>query len=197
MTILGISCSPRKGKNTEILVNEALRGAQEEGAEADLYSVVGKTITPCDGCWSCRKTKKCHIDDDMQELYEKMKAADGIVFGTPVYFFDVSSQAKLVIDRSLAFQPFGEPLGSKVGGVVIAAGSSGTSDTVKTFQMYFTTHRIFLVNWVAVYSPVKDKPKGMEAAFDLGREMVLFFQTKSQFISDFPPRHSTFGTHKD
>ena len=197
MNILGISCSPRKGKNTDALVTEALRGAEEDGADVEFYSVVGKDIKPCDGCWSCSKTGKCHIDDDMQELYTKMRATTGIVFGTPVYFFDVSSQAKLIIDRSLAFQPFGEPLGSKVGGVVIAAGSSGTTDTVKTLHMFFGSHRVFFINWVAAYAPVESNTKAMNAAYKLGQEMVQFAKNTPQFSPDFSPHHSTFHTQRD
>jgi multimeric flavodoxin WrbA len=72
MKVLGICCSPRKGGNTETLVNEALKGAKQEGAETELYSVSGKHIEPCDGCRACARTGICHIEDDMQDVYKKM-----------------------------------------------------------------------------------------------------------------------------
>ena len=76
MKILAISCSPRSNGNTVTILKEVLRGAQEQKAEVELFSVAGKTIQPCDGCWACANTGKCHIADDMQELYEKIVEAE-------------------------------------------------------------------------------------------------------------------------
>ena len=87
MKILGIVCSPRSGGNTEILVRKALESAEKEGAEVEAWSVAGKDLKPCDHCLSCIKTGQCHIKDDMQALYPKMIEADGIVLGSPVYFW--------------------------------------------------------------------------------------------------------------
>ena len=103
MRVLGIVCSPRKGGNTEILVKEALASAEESGAQTELVSVVGKNIAPCDGCASCRQTGVCHIQDDMQSLYQQLETADAIVFGSPVYFGSVSAQAKAIMDRTYLF----------------------------------------------------------------------------------------------
>jgi multimeric flavodoxin WrbA len=94
MKVLGVVCSPRKGGNTEVMVQEALAGAQACGAETELVTVWDKDIKPCDGCLSCEKTGACHIKDDVQEIYARLLEADGIVWGTPVYFFSVTAQAK-------------------------------------------------------------------------------------------------------
>ena len=195
MKVLGISCSPRKGKNTETMLREALRGAGESGAECDFYSVVGKDIRPCDGCWTCKAQGVCHIQDDMQELYGYLKTTDAIIFATPVYFFDVTAQAKAIMDRTCALQPFGEPLRNKAGGIMVCAGSTGSMDTIKCIQSFFGAHRIFTVNWVGIYAPVKEKKKGLEAAFSLGQEIVQFAESRPQFSADFSPNHITFGTH--
>jgi len=104
MKILAISCSPRKDGNTVAMLNEALKAAKTEGAETELYSVSGKNIQPCDGCWGCTKTGKCHIKDDAALLFDKMLAADGIIFGTPVYFYGMTAQAKAIIDRTIALR---------------------------------------------------------------------------------------------
>ena len=102
MKILGVSGSPCKDGNTVTLLNEALNAAKAEGADVELYSVSGKNIQPCDGCWGCRQTGKCHIKDDMQDLYDKMLTADGIIFGTPIYFWSMTAQAKAIMDRTIA-----------------------------------------------------------------------------------------------
>ena len=127
MKILAISCSPRKQGNTELLLGEALQGAQDEGAEVELYSVSGKTIEPCDGCWTCTKTGECHIKDDMQELYKKLLEADGIIFGTPIYFYAMAAQAKTVMDRTMPLNRPERSLANKVGGVVVVAGRASDS----------------------------------------------------------------------
>ena len=101
MKVLGIVCSPRRNGNTEIMVLEALRGAEDYGAETELVTLAERDIKPCDGCLSCEKTGLCHIDDDVQEVYEKMLDADGIIFGTPVYVGSVSAQAPDWISPSL------------------------------------------------------------------------------------------------
>ena len=103
MKILGIVCSPRKGGNTEIMVEEALAAAREAAAETELFLVADKNIAPCDACGSCIKTGECRIKDDMQPLYKQIEAADGILFGTPVYFNNMTAQAKTIMDRLYVF----------------------------------------------------------------------------------------------
>ena len=76
MKVLGIVCSPRKGGNTEIIVNEALASAKALGAEVELVTVIGKNIAPCDGCEACTTTGKCRIEDDMQDIYNKLLQSD-------------------------------------------------------------------------------------------------------------------------
>jgi multimeric flavodoxin WrbA len=85
------------------MINEALKTAREAGAETDIFLVAGKKIEGCQACYSCRKTGKCKIDDDMQELYGKMEAADGIIFGSPVYFHNYTAQCKAIIDRTFCY----------------------------------------------------------------------------------------------
>ena len=119
MKILGLSCSPRKNGNTEILLGEALLGASQKGAEVELYSLAGKNIGPCDGCRACGEKGICKIKDDMQEVYVKLLEADGIIFGTPVYFYNMTAQAKAVIDRTIALNNPKRSLANKIGGVVV------------------------------------------------------------------------------
>lgn len=138
MKVLGISCSLRKGSNTEILVEEALVGAREVGAEAELLSLIGKEIKPCDGCFSCEKTGKCHIKDDMQPIYEKLLEADGIIIGTPVYFWFMAGQTKVLLDRTIALEyPNLRLAQTKVGGIITVAARTGLMNTVSALYTYF------------------------------------------------------------
>src|SRR4030042_3027900 len=104
MKILGVSFSPRAKGNTVAMLTKALEAARGAGAETGLFSIAGKNIQPCDGCWGCMKTGKCHIKDDAPELFEKIIGADGLILGTPVYFWGMTAQAKAGIDRSISLR---------------------------------------------------------------------------------------------
>ena len=142
MKILGISCSPRIKGNTVVLLEEVFRGARQEGAETELYSVSDKKIEPCQGCMSCRETGECVIEDDMKGLSNKMISADGIVFGTPVYFYNMTAQAKAIIDRTIALNRPERTLANKVGAVVAVAGSLGLASALKDLYFYFVTRQM-------------------------------------------------------
>jgi multimeric flavodoxin WrbA len=199
MKILGISCSPRKQGDTVALLNEALRGAQAEGAETDLWSVVGKTIQPCEACRACFGKGICKTKDDMQELHNKMLAADGIIFGTPVYFWDVTAQMKTVIDRTFALNTPDRSLNNKAGGIVVTAGSLGIIDVLKELYFFMTTRRMIPANYVAAYptppNGLKDLPKCLTAAYDLGRQMVKIAEQKFEYPKDIPRSAPAYGTH--
>jgi multimeric flavodoxin WrbA len=102
MKILGISGSPRKSGNTEILMNEILGVARKAGWETDIFLMSDKQVAPCDACATCFDLGACIVQDDMQDLYSKMEEADAIIFGSPVYFGAVSAQMKAVMDRMFA-----------------------------------------------------------------------------------------------
>lgn len=199
MKILGVSCSPRRKGNTVVLLEEMLRGAEEHGANIELFSVSGKDIRGCDGCYSCYAKGECHIQDDMQSLYEKLIAADGIVFGSPIHFYGITAQAKAIMDRTFALNQPGKNLANKVGGVIVVAGSLGLIDALKDYYFFFTVQRILPANFVAAYAVKKrdarQLEKGMKAAFRLGKEMVQLVDKKFEFPSEFRRNFFAFGTH--
>ena len=199
MKILGLSCSPRRQGNTEILLDEVLQGAKHEGAEGELYSVADKDIKPCDGCRACNETGECRIKDDMQSLYSKLLEADGIVFGTPVYFHSMTAQAKTVIDRTIALNRPERSLANKVGGVVVVAGSLGISDALKDLYFYMVTRQILPANYIAAYGGAKGDVRKMEqcmkAAQELGRQMVKIAAKKFEYPKEIPRASFGYGTH--
>jgi multimeric flavodoxin WrbA len=199
MKILAVSCSPRKKGNTATLLEEALKGAQQEGAEVELYSLSGKKIEPCDGCGSCMESGRCHIQDDMQELYPKMVEADGIIFGTPVYFYGMAAQAKTIIDRGMLTNHPDMSLANKVGGIVAVAGSFGLASAVKDLYFHIITRRMLPASYVAAYAGppggVKELEKCMKAAYDLGRQMARLVALDFKYPADIIVPTIAFGTH--
>jgi len=97
--VLGIVGSPRRGGNTDILVDEILRGAEEAGAEVEKISLSKLDIAPCLACDACGRAGKCAQQDDMQSLVEKMDSSQVMVLGTPLYWYGPSAQIKTFIDR--------------------------------------------------------------------------------------------------
>ncbi len=101
--LFGISGSPRKA-STDYIVREALRYASEKhGAETEYFSARGKKLNFCIHCDYCIREKKgCIHEDDMVLVYEKLKWADALIIGTPVYQGMVSGQTKVIMDRCRA-----------------------------------------------------------------------------------------------
>ena len=99
--ILGICGSPRK-KATDYVLNKALNDLKEKGFETEMFTVRGKTIDPCLHCDYCIKNKKCIKKDDMTQVYDLLKKADGIIIASPMYNGGVSAQIKAMMDRCRA-----------------------------------------------------------------------------------------------
>ena len=200
MRILGLSCSPRRLGNTEILVSESLSGAKSEGAEVELFSLSGKVIKPCDGCEVCHSTGECHIRDDMQAVYSKLIAADGIVFGTPIYFYSMTAQAKALMDRTIALREPNFSLTNKVGGVITVAGTLGIIDAIKDFYFYIALNHMVAADYVFGYANEKGEIRkdrvAMKAAWELGREMVRLVEKDFEFPAEYRGRLTTYVVRK-
>ncbi len=97
--MLGISGSPRRNGNTEMLIREFMKGAEAGGHKTELIILSDQKISPCTSCDSCQKSGKCVIVDDMQLMYKKLLEANYLVFASPIYFGGVSAQLKTFIDR--------------------------------------------------------------------------------------------------
>jgi len=97
--VLGIVGSPRRHGNTEMLVDEALRGAEEAGALVEKVILSKLDVGPCRACDACRKTGECVQRDDMPALLEQMERSQVWVLGTPIYWWGPTAQFKAFIDR--------------------------------------------------------------------------------------------------
>jgi multimeric flavodoxin WrbA len=101
--ILGISGSPRTSSNTAILIETALNAAEKEGAIIEFIDLSYLKIKSCEHCSDCSQTGKCRIDDDLNKVAETMKAADGIIFGSPDHYASLATPIKNLLDRTGRF----------------------------------------------------------------------------------------------
>ena len=97
--VISIMGSPRKNKNTDILLDNFTRGVKENGYTAEKVYLIEKKISPCIACGHCQKTGECILRDDMDEIYNLFDSGDIFVLASPLYFNSVSSFTKIVIDR--------------------------------------------------------------------------------------------------
>jgi len=102
LRVLGIAGSPRRDGNTDLLLNEVMRGAASKGAEVKTIVLNDLDIAPCQHCDACLETGRCKVGDDMQMVYKELERADRIVLASPVHFMGVTAQTKAMIDRCQA-----------------------------------------------------------------------------------------------
>ncbi len=105
--ILGISGTLRQGGNTEILMNKIMEGAKSQGAVTETIYLRNLRLRQCIACEGCRTARVCRAHkDDMQLLYPKIKAAQGLVLGSPTHNYNISARMKIFIDRLYPFYYF-------------------------------------------------------------------------------------------
>ncbi len=97
--VLIILASPRKHGNSELLARQAGEGIKKTGGSVEYVRLNGLNISPCQSCGGCNTTGNCIIKDDMAELYTRVDIADAVLLVSPVYFYGVTGQCKIFIDR--------------------------------------------------------------------------------------------------
>ena len=168
MKVVGICGSPRKG-NTEWMLRKLLEGADEAGVETELILLREKDIKGCDGCLSCEaggQERKgiCRIQDDMQQIYPKLIEADGLAFGTPVYFEMLSGLLKNFMDRTCPIWPRLE-LKPIVGIAVAEEGIGKAVDNVRTYAS------VCGMRWVGHVTALAKTPRQVSKDKDVERRL--------------------------
>ena len=180
MNVLGISGTPRKGGNSEILLNAALEPFTK--AEWDITKILlsEKKIEPCTGCDFCVERKRCCIDDDMNEVYSAFNKCNAIIISTPAYWRNVPAQLKALIDRTYAVKE-GLLKGKYGGAISVGRGQGGGQAIVLTIihNYYLSSGVLCVPGDVNGVSAVADKPgdilnqpRRLEQARVLGKNIL-------------------------
>jgi len=183
MKVTGFVGSPRKNANTAALVFKMLEGAEKAGAETELVYLCDYEFKDCQGCMHCKANEGCRLEDGMQELYDKIKFSDAIIFGTPVYFSQMSGLMKSFIDRMYALidREYNSRIDAgKKYAVVMTQGNPNRAafkDITKTFD--FTMNFFEGVNSGWVVAGGLAKPKDvlefediLDEAFETGQRLA-------------------------
>ena len=181
--------SPRKEGNCAALAQSATDGIRAAGGEAESFLLHSMNIHPCTACDSCQKDMDtlCVIEDDMQILYPKIMAAQGLIIASPVYWFTVSAQTKLFMDRCYAFgSAHGNGMKGKRIGILLTYGDvdpfiSGAVNALRTFQDafgYIGSPIVGMVYGSALDAGViRANGEIMNNAFMLGKRMIEALST--------------------
>ena len=117
MTVLGIAGTPRKGGNSELLLNAALEPFAEAKWDIRRILLSKSRIEPCVGCETCVERNTCFIEDDMSKVYDAFAECDAIIISAPSYWRNVPAQLKALFDRTFAVRD-NKPLHGKFGGAI-------------------------------------------------------------------------------
>jgi multimeric flavodoxin WrbA len=183
--ILGIMGSPRIGGNTDLLLDEALKGAQEKGAQTEKLIIDRLKITPCKEIYHCLEDGTCPLKDDMTPLYAKLLEADAVILATPIFFYTVSAQMMAFISRCQALwsrKYFLKNLDipEKRGGFIAVGATKGANlfDGPKLTARYFfkainaAYTADLLIRSVDKKGEIKDHPEHLKAAYELGQKLA-------------------------
>jgi multimeric flavodoxin WrbA len=179
--VLVFKGSPREHGNSSTLAEQVAEGIKACGAEAEIFYLHNMDIRPCDACDTCQETGVCVLMDDMQMLYPKLREADAIVIASPIYWFTMSAQTKLFIDRWYALESSQDnPLKGKQFGIILTYGdndpySSGAINAIRTFQdmlRYIGGNIAGILYGTAMdIGDVQKQPGLMERAYKLGEKL--------------------------
>lgn len=178
--VLGIVGSPRRGGNTDTLVGEVLRGAEEAGALVEKVILSELDIAPCAACNTCHETGRCAHQDDMLPLVEQMRRCPVWVLGTPVYWWGPTAQFKTFLDRWFGVER--ELFNGRA--VILAVPLGGSADYARyTMEIltsvvdYLEMRLLATVLASGAYHPgaVRGQPGLLEEAYRFGREAARGF----------------------
>ena len=181
--IVIVKGSPREDGNSAVLADQVANGAREAGARVESFYLHGMEINPCDACDACHAEPYggCIVEDDMQILYSKLQAADALVIASPVYWFTVSAQTKLFMDRCYALvDAEGYTFRGRKVGIVLVYGdtdpfNSGAVNAMRTFQDGFAYVGAEIVGMVYgsadTAGEISANAEVMAKAFSLGRQL--------------------------
>jgi multimeric flavodoxin WrbA len=191
MKVIAFLGSPRQGGNSELLLNQALKGIEEAGCNVHVFALNAMNIMPCQNCGGCDESGICIYEDGMTAVYEAIRTCDRIILASPIFFSALSAQTKMMIDRCQAFWcekyllkkpiPPG-PYGRKglllmVGGMKKEIGMQGMQCAERSAKAFFRTvnvpeHTTLSYTGVDAKGEILKHPTALKDAFEEGKKLA-------------------------
>ncbi len=183
MKVIAYNGSPRKNGNTSILIQAVFKQLNKEGIETEEINIGLKNYKGCIGCMKCAENKNCKCvitSDDLNDHIEKIKAADAVILGSPIYCANISGQMKTFIDRvSMVGCVNGDPFKLKPGAAVLAVRRAGAVQGLNTINAFFTISQMLTVGttyWNMGFGMLEGEAlkdaEGLQTMTNLGKNMA-------------------------
>ena len=177
MKIVGIISSPKRKGNTAVLVREALKGAQENGADVEEIFLPDYRLEFCQGCMACMAQGKCALQDGLEDLKQKIAESDGLILGSPTHALAPNAMMKNFLDRIGMFSVYTGAWGGKYVAGIATAGGFGAKNVAK--QLTGLVDSVFGRGYVSGslgalrgWDRIEQKPEYLENAYQLGHKMA-------------------------
>jgi multimeric flavodoxin WrbA len=175
--------SPRKEGNTETLLREAVRGIEDSGFTVDIFDLNTMNISPCQNCGGCDETGVCIYEDDMSRIYEAIRTADRIILASPIFFFALSAQTKIMIDRCekyLLKKPIPAGQYGRKGLLLLVGGQKkeiGIECAGASAKAFFRTvnvpeHTILSYMGIDMKGAILRHPEALKEAYEAGKKLA-------------------------
>lgn len=176
MKVLLVNGSPHKDGSTNLALEEVSKTLNKNGIDTEIFWIGNKAIAGCIGCGACLKTKKCFINDKVNEFIEKAEKTDGFIFGSPVHYAGPSGFIKSFMDR--CFYGKGYAFEYKPAASIVSCRRGGAATTFDDLNKYFTISNMIVVGsqyWNQIHGnnneeAVKDE-EGLQTMRTLGNNM--------------------------
>ena len=188
MKIIAFLGSPRKDGNSGLLLREAIRGIEEMGLKVQIFNLNEMDISPCQSCGGCEDTGVCVFHDDMAQIHAAIREADRIILASPIYFFGVSAQTKIMIDRCQCFwcekyllkRPIPEGIYGRKGLLLLVGGQKkeiGIQCAEATAKAFFRTvsvseHETLGYLSIDAKGAIVNHPTALDDAYRAGKKLV-------------------------
>jgi multimeric flavodoxin WrbA len=188
MKIIAFLGSPREGGNTELILKETIRGIEESGSIVQVFNLNLMNISPCQNCGGCDETGVCVYEDDMTQIYDAIRSADRIILASPIFFFALSAQVKVMIDRCQAFwcekyllkKPIPEGLYKRKGLLLLVGGQKkeiGIQCAEASAKAFFRTvsvpeHKTLSYMGIDSKGAILQHPTALKEAYEAGKALI-------------------------
>ena len=201
MKVLLINGSPHKNGCTYTALSEVAKALNNNSVESEIFHIGMKPIQGCIACGKCYKTGKCAFEDNIyNSLFEKIKEADGIVVGSPVYYAGPNGSLCALLDR--LFYSASYLMTNKPAAAVVSCRRGGASATFDRLNKYFTINQMPVVTsqyWNSIHGNTAEEAKrdleGLQIMRTLGNNMAWMLKTMKNSNEELPQREERVATN--
>jgi multimeric flavodoxin WrbA len=188
--ILAVYGSPRRKGNTTLLLDQAVQGALDTGAQVEKIVLRDLKISPCLEIYGCKETGRCVIQDDFQKIYDQLLACNGLMLASPIFFYTVSAHTKILMDRCQSLWvkkywidkiPYGQSNARRKGLFISVGATKGKrlfEGTLLTLRYFFDIldadlWKALLYRQLDFEGDVLKHPEYLQEAYETGKEFAL------------------------